>query len=237
MAGSNVISILQLGITGLVFLFALMVYMLLRSEAMRAGRVRPQLLAYIQRFTYFSFAMAALVAIAKPLELATPRLIELMGVTARTDSDAKYCLDQRMLFGEVNGQPRARLVSRSESDKLLSQRFGAAKRSIRIVTQTGATWLTADQEPNLRGAVKRDIQVTILLHDFRNQNILDAIQKSALMSNLPVNEPAHYVENSTFLPNTILWEANFMLAFIDSILGYASRSSTTPLCHSFLPRC
>jgi hypothetical protein len=193
---NNVVPILQLGITGLVFLLALMAYKLLHSESRRDGEGRPLLLTSIQRFTYFIFAMAVLVAVARPIELATPKLVELIGVKPPSEPDKRYFLDLKLLFGEANGQPRARIVPRTENDQLLAQKFANAKRSIKIVTETGATWLTADQEPNLRGAVKRDIQVTVLLHDYKNQYMFDALQKSLLMNNLPVYEPAHYAEKT-----------------------------------------
>jgi hypothetical protein len=171
MGWSKMLAILQLGTTGFVFLLALRAYRLLRAELLRAGSVRPRLFAHIHRLTYFGLAMAALVAIAKSVELASPKPVEPMSSQSQPEHDPQYLYDLRLLFGDNNGQPRARIVPRTESDKLLAQKFATARRSIRIVTQTGATWLTADQEPNLRGAVKRDIEVTILLHDYKNQYI------------------------------------------------------------------
>lgn len=61
-SASDLVSILQVGISGVAFLFLAMSYNLLRKEQEREKEPRDKILSSIKQFSMFSFAFAILVA-------------------------------------------------------------------------------------------------------------------------------------------------------------------------------
>ncbi len=106
-----------------------------------------------------------------------------------------------MLFGEKNGKPRAKPVARERNDQILAQKFSAAKQRIRIVTETGWSWLLGDLRPSLEDAVSRGVTVEVLLLDFRDKRMFDAIQRTMRRNDLQTFTPRIYAESAArYLP-------------------------------------
>ena len=49
-------------------------------------------------------------------------------------------------------------------------------------------------EPNLKGAIQRNLTVEVLLHDYKNKYMFNALQDSMLKNELPIYDHKHYKE-------------------------------------------
>lgn len=84
------------------------------------------------------------------------------------------------IFGQnEEGNPRVRLIEKSDNNLLLNDSFSGSKQRIRIVTELGNTWLLGDNYQAFKDAINRKIEIKVLMFNFTNKELRDLARYSS----------------------------------------------------------
>lgn len=87
------------------------------------------------------------------------------------------------LFGLDNdGNLRVEPIARSDNSELLSKKFNLAQKEIKIVTESGNSWLLAEQRIPFKDALSRGVDIEVMLFDYRDKLIFEATDYAVLSS-------------------------------------------------------